>query len=56
MIKKYWNKPITWGAYAKLIGISYMAAIAIWAAAWAYVSKPWKKFAFKKNHVETYED
>jgi hypothetical protein len=56
MIKKYWNKPITWGNYAKLCGICYMAAIAISAASWAWLTKPWEEFMSKKNKVETYED
>jgi hypothetical protein len=50
-MKKIWNKPITWGGYAKLCAIAY-AATAAWYVWWLEVSGLFSTLDWARNKVK----
>lgn len=53
-IKAFLNKPFTWGSYLKLYAGCYVAALAILAGLWAYLSHgiTWGKRSKEEEEVE----
>lgn len=57
-LKKWWNKPVTWGGYTKMVGITYLITLLITVIMYLCTNPPklFNKKSYFGDSTDEFED